>query len=455
MSESEKTTPPPPTVKKHPTWLRLILVVAILTVGVLAMVGLAALREDPPLAEEEEIVLHSEAMRVVQQDIPVELHGYGTARPHRLAEVTAEISGRVLEVHSELRTGVVVEEGTILAKIDERDIGLSLESARAEVERLDTERRRLDQEETNDKRRLELAKELREIARREFERTRDLVEGDGVETVSALDARLMELTSRENAIAEIENSLALFEARRAQLTAQLRAARSRVDQLDLDLDRATIRAPFAGRIESKHVDIGQRVSPGQVLFVVADDSILEIPASLDGREVARWLNLSTDPVTTHWFRNFNDTHARVRWTEGDADVWFEGNLSRVERYDSATRTFHVVVSVPARQGIEDGPEFFPLTNGMFCHLVLPGRVAYEVVPVPRAAIDSSSQVLVANNGRVETRRVQIARFQDDIALIDRGLEDGEIILLNRPPRVIDGMKVTPILDESDGMDVAE
>lgn len=443
--EGDGHLPPSPKIKRHPAWLRLTLVLVIVTIGFAGMKGLASLRKTPPVTEDEPLVLHAEAMVVELEDVPTVIRGYGTARPHRIGEVSAEVSGRVLELHPRLNRGVVVEEGTVLLRIDPRDIELSLESARAEVLRLETELERLEQEESNDRRRLEVARELRDISKREYERTRNLVEQDGVETVSALDMRLQEVTSRENAIVEIENSLALVEPRRAHVRAQLRAAETRLEQHKLDLDRTTVRAPFPGRIESKHVDLGQRVSPGQTLVVLADDSTLEIPASIDSREVARWLDLKSDPVTTHWFESFNETPVRVRWTEGDPNIWFHGVLARVERYDPATRTFHLVASVSARQGIQDGPEFFPLTNGMFCLLEIPGRKAPQVARIPRSAIDSNSQVLLDNGGRVETRRVSISRLEEEIALVGEGLETGDRVLLNRPPRVLDGMLVESTL----------
>lgn len=441
-------THPEPVIRKHPLWLRLLLVLGILLLGLAAMKGLAALRKAPPLANDEPVVFRAEAMKVARQDVPTWIRGFGTARPHRTSKVTAEVSGQVMEVHEALETGRLVEQGEVLVRLDPRDYDLAVEQGEAEVLRLESELARLGQEEENDHRRLELARRLLEIAEREFRRSENLVREGGVETLSALDARESEVTARRHGLAEVENALALIPARRSQLEAQLAAARSRLSGERLNRERTAIRAPFTGRIVEKGVEQGQKVLAGNHVLTLADDRVLEVPAPLDGRDVARWLHMESDPRSPHWVRPAEERPVRVRWLEGEADVWHEGALDRVERYDEASRTFHVVIAVEASQGIAQGPAFFPLTSGMFCEVAIPGRVAEGVVPIPRSAIDSDGHVHLDRDGRLATRAVEVVRYQADTALVSSGLETGDLLILNRPVRVVDGMHVESFVGES-------
>src|SRR5262249_40942843 len=52
-------------------------------------------------------------------------------------------------------------------------------------------------------------------------------------------------------------------------TAAVQAARARVEAAELALERTTIRAPIAGVVSNKHVDVGQRVEAGAPLMVIA------------------------------------------------------------------------------------------------------------------------------------------------------------------------------------------
>lgn len=435
-----------PEIRRHPAWLRLLLVLGVLLLGFGAMKALAALRQAPTAAEEEEIVLNATAQRVERQDVATWIRGFGTARPHRLSEMTAEVSGQVVEVHAALDAGNLVEEGEVLLRLDPRDFELAVEQGEAEVRRLEAELRRLAREEENDRGRLALARRLLELAEREFQRSEDLVRREGVETLSALDAREAEVTTRRDTLVGIENALALMPARRAQLEAQLEGARSRLRADRLNLGRTAIRAPFTGRVVERGVELGQKVMAGNRVLILADDRILEIPVPVEGREISRWLQVEADPRNTHWLRTTEGHAARVRWSEGGEDTWHEGHLTRVEKYDERSRTFHLVAAVAARQGI-GGADLFPLTSGMFCEVAIPGRLAEGVVPIPRSAIDSDGNVLLDRDGRLRTQPVEVARYQEDLALVSSGLENGDLLILNRPVRVMDGMRVESIVEE--------
>ena len=63
----------------------------------------------------------------------------------------------------------------------------------------------------------------------------------------------------------------------AQARAQLDAARAIVERTELDIERATVRAPFAGIIESGHIEVGNYLAVGDKAVTIVDlDPILVV-----------------------------------------------------------------------------------------------------------------------------------------------------------------------------------
>lgn len=437
--------------KGHPWWVRLIVVGAILGAGVLGMAGLAALRQDPPRMDPPEPVLRADAIEVFRGTHRTTLRGFGSARSARRVDLAPQVGGRVVEAHPRLEVGEVVAAGEVLVRIDPTDYEIRVEAAEAELARLEAEAARLDREELNDQRRLGIARESLGIAERELARSQELQAAGGAESESALDRERLAVKARRAEVVALENALELYESRRRALDAQLRAAQSTRRSALEDLERTILRAPFDGRIEAKMVEEGQLVQPGAVALRLADDARLEIPLPLDSREVSRWLDFEPSTTDRHWFGRPNpERRAAIRWTERPAAAVFDGLVTRVESYDAATRTFTLVVELVDEEGLA---QEFPLADGMFCEIAIEGREARDVFAVPRGAIDSQGRVLLANGGRLRSRPVEVVRFQDDVAYIAEGLEDGDIVLVTRPPRVLDGIAVE--VEMRDGPDASE
>ena len=74
-------------------------------------------------------------------------------------------------------------------------------------------------------------------------------------------------------------------------TAQLEAAQARAELAQLELDRLTLRAPFAGRIISLPVSSGQYVLKGTVIAELADITSLKSLVPVDRRTVTERADL--------------------------------------------------------------------------------------------------------------------------------------------------------------------
>ncbi len=427
--------------EKHPVYVRAGLFILVFVGGLMAMAALSQMKEPPVAKEAQKIVLAVEGTIAHREDLPTILHGFGTARSHRRTSIVPQVSGKIVALNPVLEAGNIVHEGEMLIEIERADYELALEQTEADVAMLQAVVERLERQHVNDLKRLEIAKGMKSLSMNEVDRIEALVRDGGAESRSRLDTARMSFNKEENNVELIEKDIALFEPMILEAKARLKSALARREKAKLDLSRTTIRAPYTARIEKKMVELFDVVMSGQSILEIVDDTSLEIPVSLDSREVSKWLDVEIDPQDAHWFKPKASQIAHVYWSESQTSSPFQGKLVRIEHYDSMNRTFDVVVAVENTRETIDGAAPFPLADGMFCRLEIPGKIAHDVIAVPRESVDSRNTVLLAVDGKMKMREVQVARFQGNFAYISEGIQDGDIVLTSRPAIELDGTSI--------------
>jgi RND family efflux transporter MFP subunit len=156
--------------------------------------------------------------------------------------VAAEVAGQVRRV--EVEVGHAVAPGALLALIEPEDYRLRVASARAEIGRLEAQ----------------------------------------VEQQERLVTRYQQLATRDFFA---QNSLEEAQAQLKVLRRQLDAARNAIEEAQRDLARTEVRAPVAGRIESRLVDPGDYVQEGTGMFRLSTDDVLRAVLPFPERLVDR------------------------------------------------------------------------------------------------------------------------------------------------------------------------
>ena len=427
--------------------LRIVLVGLILGAGVGMLVLLGALRKAPTQVTQPEVVVRAEAMRVAPGTVRTMLTGYGTARAHRRATIGAEVGGRVVEVSERFEEGFWVQAGETILQIDPRDYEAMRDQRAAEVKNLELQIRLLKQEQADAAERLELKEKAYELGERDLARTRKLVQMEGVEPISRLEAAERVLTRDREELVMLRQSVARYPLQIEQTEARLRQARAQLEVAELNVERSSVAAPFAGRVDMKRVEAGQQVSPGEALFELIDDSKIEVSVPIEGVQVARWLDVELPGAGEPWFADVPAVPVEVTWTEMNEAVGWKGRLERVARYDERTRTVDLVVQVDkgtsAAMGSGNpghGPGT-PLMDGMFCSVRIPGRVLKGVYELPRSALSPDGTVLTVVDGRMRSAGVEVVRYEGDTVVIGAGLSEGDLVLLREPGLVVEGVKV--------------
>ncbi|MEA3277810.1 MAG: biotin/lipoyl-binding protein [Pseudomonadota bacterium] len=255
--------------------LKFSLPLLILAAGFLVFNVLKATRpEQAPVAVQER-VWRVEVEAVEPSALAPELALYGRAETPELLKVAASAQARVAEVP--VRDGDWVAQGQLLVRLDERDFLPALHQAQAEVaeleaqilsetNRFETDRKALEQEQT-----------LLEIARDGVERAQRLTK-QRVGSETDLDIAEEALARQALAVSSREMSIVDHPPRHQALEARLLSARARLEEIELDFDRATVTAPYDGVVAGVEVTAGDQVKQDAVLLRIYSLASLEVRA---------------------------------------------------------------------------------------------------------------------------------------------------------------------------------
>ena len=413
--------------------IRVILCLIVLVFGVLAMNKLSAMKEPPAVAKRAEQVLQVEGTIVKAEDVRVVLTGYGEIKTRNAVSISPEISGRVVHVHPRLETGEIIPLGATLFKIDSRIYAATLQEANASLQQLKNTVLRLEKQFAIDRDRQKTIERNRDLAELEFKRIQQLFEINDVGTRSGVDRAEQTYNAAVDQADQMSRALALYPLQIQEAISSIEAAKARSAIAEVNLLRCQVTSPFTGRIKNVSVEIGQYVTPGQPLVTLADDTLLEIQVPLDAGDARQWLlfdHTNLENQTT-WFSKPTPVSCKLRWTENpEADSW-TGIMDRVVKFDPQTRTLTVAVKLDtAPPAGELNP--FPLVEGMFCIVEIPGKTLHHVIRLPRWSVSFANTVyLVTEESRLKTVPVTIVYAQGEDVFISRGLTPGQTAVTTR------------------------
>lgn len=347
---------------------------------VLAAAGLAACgsaNSAPPTSRP--MLVRTAAVQA--RDIERQLVLTGTLRPRSQVQVVAEVGGRLVKVVRD--EGAHVSAGEVLARIDPTDYEMATRRARAA---------------------LAVAEANRAHATVEKERADNLVRTGGI-------------TDKDHLSAQVGLQVA---------EAALSQARAEADIAGQQLARATVRAPFTGRVARRLADAGAMLASGTPLFTVVDDSVLEFRAFAPSGDYAGVAVGAPVDVT-------------VDSREGGPPI--RGRVARVTPLvDERTRMFEVVVEVPGGPG---------RVGGVFARAAVRlGEVKDALVVPPSALVrngggPSEAQVFVVAGGKADRRVVTLGIEQPDAVQVSKGVAAGEVVVLDPPTALVPGAAVQP------------
>jgi RND family efflux transporter MFP subunit len=338
----------------------------------------------------------------------VTANGYVVARTK--AAVSAKIPGRLAMLN--VSEGSVVQEGQIIARLDNADVQAGVGQAQANVA-------------TADASLIEATADRDQLKR----------ESDRLVSVRAQNANLVsqqDLDAAQSKAAQAEARVRAAQARKDAAAAGVRLAQAA-------LDNTIIRAPFSGTVLRKEAEVGEVVAPSVgggltrgAVVTMADLRTLEVEVDVNEAYIAR--------VTS-------GQHARIT-LDAYPDTAFRGLVRQVvPTADRQRATVQVKVSI-----LDHDPRILPEMGAKVDFLEAESArsagagqsAARPIVRVPAAAVSdsgTSSFVWQVREGKLARRVITTGPVSAGFREVRSGLNGGEQLLVGGVTSPREGMRV--------------
>jgi len=350
-------------------WLRLLLPIALVaTLG--GCTGEAKV--------EQEIVRPVKIVVVGEVGRGRTLTYSGVVRPRIESAIGFRVAGKIIE--RLINVGDRVEVGQVIARLDDSDLLLAENSAKAAVAS---------------------ARSRRDVASDNFERGKALLP-QAIISQQGYDTRRNELDAAVSALDSAE--------------AQLRIASNAVEY-------ATLKADKAGIVTAVMAEPGQVVSAGQTVITLAQAGETEIAVAVPEQDSGQ-LTFGQPAKITLWAAPRVSIEGRIREIAGQADP--------------ASRTYAIRIAV------SEAPPIMRLGMTASVALRVDDEAAAVVVPVAALTESEGSPVVFVvepTNKTVRKTPVTAAGMAEDGVRITSGLNPGDLVVIAGTQFLRDGMRV--------------
>lgn len=272
----------------------------------------------------------------------------GTFEPFRQNLIGAEGNGRVISMN--VSEGDQVGQGSVIAKLDDELIKLQIENLEVSIE---------GQEKDDDR-----------------------------------------YTTLSN-----QNAAPAVQAEKAKLG--IKAAKIQKKQLEKQLRATVIKAPFAGVITKKLIDLGSVIGAGSPVVEITDISKLKLTVNIPERDIQKF--------------KLNQT---ISISSDQATSTLSGKISNISVQADKSHNFKVQITVNNANKA--------LRAGMYGSAVIQSDYSVANLSIPRKAIVGSlknPQVYVVRNGKAKLVSFGIGLSEGDVIEVRSGLRAGDKIVV--------------------------
>ena len=309
----------------------------------------------------------------------VHIETHGLMSPHNQVTLSAEVTGRVVKINPEFEVGRFFSAGDALIKLDDRDYKTAIRIAEQEVRR---------------------SVAVFDLATAAQERMKQLASQDG--------ASLAELEAARSLLLQAENDVEV--------------AKANLEQAERDFERTEIVAPFAGRVVTKAIGLGELITVGTTLGEVFAVDFAEVRLPVATREL-QFLNLperESDPPLEVTLRDAINPDNETEWS---------GQIVRTEgALDPNSLELFAIARIPDPFSLErDGPV---LRIGQPVSATIRGENLENVIAIPRASVRSLNQVhlIDAKTKKLSTRNINPLWSDDKYVIVrDTTIRPGDFV----------------------------
>lgn len=381
--------------------------------------------------------------RAEAREIPAYISATGSLTATEASDIAPKVAGKVVNVSANV--GDFVGQGSVIAKLDERDARLQLTQAQANVNQAISAVRQAEarlgltpnasfsasaipEVRAASANYEQAAAELRQAEANE-KRYRELVETGDVAVATYEGFR----TARDTARARLKNSQQQLETARnaarqnneaiKSAQAAVESSRTQIALANQAIADTTIRAPFAGFVSNRPVAVGEYVSSATVVATILRTNPIKVQLQIAEADVpsvviGRGVSIEVDAYK---------------------DRKFGGTVTAINPAIDPTSRSAIVEAA-----IENGGN--ALRSGMFATARIVRQGGNSGVFVPRSAVynDQSTQsyrVFVIQDGTAKLRVVQLGAEEADSIQIVSGVNADEMVATSNLDKLYEGAKV--------------
>ena len=439
-------------LKPYFSWLLFAVPVAV---GGLLLFWAAANRVEPEQLPIQELARPLRVLPVKPITVVPRVIGYGESDASKFFQATAEVKGKIIELHPELKAGSFVLKDELLIAIDTTDTNITIQKLQAEIDRSNASLAELKATQENLNAAIAIEQSSLEVTKRELERLEGLQNNV---SAAEVDQQRRTVLGQQQSVQNLQSSLNLLPAQIQSAEASIAVSEANLVASVRDLERCRIVAPFDCRLGPVDLELNEVVSIGQQLLTAQAIDKIEVEAQFGLNKIVNLIRPNTESplidrtLTTNpqeLLRQFFSVEAEVRYGASEIRTSREAKFERLrEQLDAQARTIGIVVSIERpfeREGNarDNGP---PPVPGTYCEVELRGSPLSESIVIPRSAIRNGSVFVLDSADRLRKREVAVNFVQDNFAAIESGLEAGDLLIVSDPTPAIEGMLVDPTID---------
>lgn len=346
-------------------------------------------KELPPQRPKTEVKNYVKVVPVAYQPIPVSIEAFGRVGSSQQLNLVAEVGGKLLPGNISFKEGTNFRQGDILAKINNSEQLLNLQSRKSNF--------------------LNLVASVLPDLKIDFPDNYEQwdVYYNNIELNSTLPILPKNLTPKAKAFLASKNILSEYFT---------------IKSLEENLSKYTLIAPYNGSIQSVSIEIGSVVNPGSVVASIIRTDRLELKVPIELKDID---NISIGTSVSI----FQEGKENKSWT---------GKVVRMADFvDANTQSVSAYVSIDSPRG--------DVYDGMYLRAVIPGKVVKEGMRIQRSIVQNKSEVFVVEDSKLQSKQINIAQITQD-EVVFNGLAPGSMLVVDAPSNASNNMVVEIIKD---------
>ncbi len=370
-----------------------LLPVFIIISGFFTMRVLLGMKKDTPRRAPERNVKLVRTEEVLKGNIYADFSAYGRISTSQPVLLYSEVNGEIIGGDIQFKEGSTFKKGDLLLKIDDRQIRNEINSIKSDFLNA-------------------LVSVLPEI-KIDFPEEFDIWQ----DYFNSIDFNSKIIPIPETRNQKIKVFLTRFNVYKLFFT---------IRNLELRHEKHFIYAPFNGSIISAQLFPGSNARTGSLFGEIINLDSMEVEVQIPASEL-KWV----------------DRNRPVRITSNEIAGEWSGRISRIDNsINEQNQTVSLYVS------LDDG--FDSVLNGIFVKADIPGVIISDSFRMPRNVIYQEMFIYIVKNGRLDYRKVEIAKKDKDEVIIRGGVDEGELFVTDILQGVSGGMPARTLDDTEEG-----